>query len=356
MASDTPDFDEDQFRELTTWLGKAPQLTDRDMPVDFSPRSAPADFAANFNSSPLHATNDLRARFPELSDVFNLGPFLFHCRGLWPRAMSCFVFDPRCPDRPGSILHYFFRAVNIEFISLPEAARILLSHIALPDDGEHLCAVIRSFADAYLASNGYVNMPIEAICSMTRATIVHAIHKRADDSLPVATFLKPWLSGITAPGDFKRRLYDACERNPIPIFFTFASSVEVPNLHRAGFMYKVGSSITRKKKRWFAIEGFRLRYYNDPKMTQPMGEADLAETVTEIVKPTAKKDTDHIVLRKRDGSTFGTKFAKGGKKKNHRADFTLYGKDTQTLQAWAASCNIVAFVCELLKQQGRVPS
>jgi hypothetical protein len=124
-------------------------------------------------------------------------------------------------------------------------------------------------------------------------------------------------------------------------------------MHRSGFLYKVGSSITGKKKRWFVIDGFNLRYYKDVKAREPKGEVPLGGTVTLLVKPANKKDTEHLILRKKDGEVFGYRYANGGKKKNNRTEFHLYGKDRQTLQVWATSCNVVAFLNELLQQAGK---
>jgi hypothetical protein len=355
MEGEASDFDEgaDQFHQLTTWLGKAPQLGELDVPLDYSQLDAPPTFASKFNNNPWQAVTDIRAQVPELCDVFNLGPFLFNCPGIWPRAVTRFVFRPQCPEQPRCFLHYFFRSANIEYLSISEAAKILLSRIALPNNIEHVSVIIRAFSEAYRAANQYINLSPDAVFSITRAAIVHALHNRHDESLPINTFLNPWLSDVQASDDFKRQLYEGCERHPIPLFFTFTSCVEVPNLHRSGFLYKVGSSITGKKKRWFVIEGFNLRYYKDPKAREPKGEASLGGTVTQIAKPAHKKDAMHLVLKRKDGEIFGHKYANGGKKKNNRTDFQLYGKDAQTLQVWATSCNVVSFLYELLQQAGK---
>jgi hypothetical protein len=338
----------DRFHELTTWLGKAPDCEPAFDSVRFD---IPIGFAKAFNANPSQAVADLQAQIPQLCEPCNLGCLLFHWLGLYPRVLTRYLFDSDNLLCPRGFLYFFFRAVNLEYSSVSECARLLLSHLAIPADPAQVDLIIECFAQAYLDANGYLNFSLADVQIVARATIAYSLYKHPDSTMPLATYLK-WLVPLNVAQEYKTRLYEEADRYPIPVFMMFTSSLAAPDLRKSGYLIKfAASSLSSRRKRFFVIEGFTLFYYADKSRNNIFGEVDLIGTISEVVKG-VKKDPEQLVLRRLDGGAFGWKHVKGQKKKNSRVEFVLSTADGKGLEAWATACNIVAFIAGLAERFG----
>jgi hypothetical protein len=199
-----------------------------------------------------------------------------------------------------------------------------------------------------------VHFSVSDIEDITRAAIVHAIHKKTDAQLSCEQFVK-WMTKCEASPQYKQRLFEFAERYPIPIFFAFAPCMNAPELKRNGFFNKSAGSFASRKKRFFVIEGYMLNYYKDKNKAQQVGEVELIGTVTEIEKGASKKIPDHLCIKRTDGKVFGCKVSKGTRKKGHHTEFVLFTQDIKTLDGWVIACNITAFLAALAERFGETP-
>lgn len=328
--------------ETTTWLGKAPPLSAVDKITDIVSVACPPCFAPHFNSDPVAAVQGMSNTEPKLLDHYSLGPFLFYCEGLYPSALSRFFFSSTL-ENARSLLFYFFSSANLEYMEIMDAARLLLSRIAFPIEQKRIEVIFDAFADAYLAANVYLGMAPKTVSHIAVSCVVFSIFKRKKECMELAEFMK-LLTKVNVSDQYKKNIYSKVSEKPIPIFFTFAPSVQEPNYTKTGFLKKLGGSFKGKTKRYFVIEEFSLRYYKDANRKHLIGEVELEGIVAELVRATGKKETDRLMIRRLDGGQIGSKIAKDGtrKKSNHKK-YEAFAEDNTTLMSWISACNFVSF-------------
>ena len=328
--------------ETTTWLGPIPNLSEIDTISDNMAIECPPCFAPHFNSNPVGAVEGMANTETRLLDQYSLGTFLFYCPNLYPSALSRLFFASTL-ENARSLLFYFFSSANLEFMEIMDAAKLLLSRIAFPIEQERIEAIFDAFADAYLAANVYLDMTPKTVSHIAVSCVVFSIFKTKSQSMELDSFMK-LLKKVPVSEAYKKNVYNAVSANPIPIFVTFASSVQEPDYTKTGFLKKLGGSFKGKTKRFFAIEEFSLRYYKDSNRKHLIGEVELEGIVAELVRATGKKETDRMMIRRLDGGQIGLKILKDGtrKKSNHKK-YEAFAEDNDTLMSWISACNFVSF-------------
>jgi hypothetical protein len=331
----------EQFRDMSTWLGKPPPLADIDLPLDYKPPAAPPDFL-RFNNDPELVVNEFSPHFSELLDHFTLCPFLFQPPGLHPRAIHHFIFAH--PENRPSLLYFFFGSANLEFLSIAQAASILFSRIAFSDDPAEFALKLQVFSEVYLRTNQWTTLSLTEIQYVARACIAYSFHRKTDSEITQQDFSSVWLSKVKASNEHKTKLFEEARQSPIPLFFMFAPSTEAPLLGRTGSLSKLGGGFKRKSNRYFTIDDFTLKCFKDPAKTQIAAEVELRGTVTKVIAPTSKKEIDRLVITRKDDKPFGFKFTKGQKKKASHTQYVFYGGERPFLLNWANSLNFNAFM------------
>ncbi|OHT02190.1 hypothetical protein TRFO_30815 [Tritrichomonas foetus] len=329
--------------EIFTWLGKAPDLTENDIQIDCVTHFYPENFAFRFNEDPIKEISKIIKENKDLNDSRNLGNFLFMCPELYARSITKFIFSNK-DEISKSLLYFFFSSANLEYRTIHEASRLLLSRIAFPNNQIQISIIFDAFAAAYHSMNTYSEITTKEIAQVAVSCVVFSIFKSKTDILSQNEYIKI-LDNVKMQEGLKKDIYECLKAKPIPIFFMFASSLDEPNYSKSGYLKKIGGAIKGKTKRWFLIDNskFTLKYYKDETKKQILGEVELAGSVTTYVS-TTKKDQEHLVIKKLNGGPIGFKISKDGhpKRSNH-TEYIAYGNDTETLKSWVSACNFVSF-------------
>ena len=323
--------------QTTTWLGSPPPLSETDMDVLSSTFEYSDTFAAQFNIDPGHAIKALLSRQSELNDQLTIGRYLFYCPGLYPQALYRFFFEHKLDD-PDAVLFFYFSAANLEFMDIPSAARLLLSRFALPLDEKCLRSVFDAFARAYVAANEFIHFNVSTVAQVAIACVMASIHESEPSDI------MDLLSNIDITDAYKQQICKFIKANPIPIFLTFISTTEKLIFSKSGNLKKMGGTFTGKTKRFFVVDGKIMQYFKDEKKKQVLGEVDLSEVSAELIRATNKKETDHILIRRIDGSVMaGVKIGKDGtRKKKTYKKYEMFADDTQTLASWINLFNTIS--------------
>ncbi|KAH0803159.1 ankyrin repeat-containing protein [Histomonas meleagridis] len=327
--------------QTTTWIGKAPLLQEIDYPFDHKKFEYPPDFANKFNKSPNQAISEIRSTMRQLNEESNLGPFLMYCPNIYPKSLTQYVFSD--PSNAHSILYYYFGAVNLEFLTIPEAARILLSRIAFPNNQQHLSTLFNTFASVYSEANPYLPLSRKEIAQVTVACIAFSIFYRKTEVLPLGEFLS-FVKTVKVGDAYKEKIYYQLKENPIPIFFEFSVSLEEPNYNKSGLLKKESGGVFKaKSKRFYIIDHFSLKYFKDESKSELIGEIELDGSNTSFV-PASKKEPPHMIIKKINGGSIGFTFTKDlQKRRSKETEHVIYENDEDTLLSWTCALNYVSF-------------
>ncbi|KAH0795559.1 hypothetical protein GPJ56_000438 [Histomonas meleagridis] len=328
--------------QTTTWIGGAPEFQEIDYPYALKRFDYPPDFAKKFNQSPATAITEIQETMKQLKEESNLGPFLMHCPGIYPRALAHYVFSS--PSTSHTLLYYYFDSVNIEYMSIPKAARLLLSRIAFPINQKHLAVLFDSFADVYSTANPYLVISRKDIAQITVACIVFSIFYRKTKVLPMAEFLS-FIKGVKLPDGYKEKIYYELKDNPIPVFFGFSVSLEEPNYNKSGILKRETGGVFKGKfsKRFYIIDHFNLKYFKDETVSELIGQVELDGSYTQFF-PANKKEPPHIVIRKLNGGPVGYVYTKDMEKKRIKdTEHVVYDNDVENLISWTCALNYVSF-------------
>jgi hypothetical protein len=332
-----------QIHEGTSWNGAAKTAS---RPSDCPLWTPPPDFHFSFHSDPCQSISTIQLQYPELAEPVNLGLFIFYTPQLFPRAVTRLIFDERSSIHPISFLFFFFRAVDMDFTSIPEAAHRVLSHLAFPFDMGKFALIIDSFARAYFDSNPYVIFTIAEIELITISAIAYSMYKGKSARGSYDMFSK-WLRNCAIPEKYKQQLHQMTEQFRIPIFFDLEVFQTAPEFHQTGCFSKNGTSSSAGKKRYFVFDPFVLRYFDDVKQKTKLGEIELIGTFTTREKEGIKKGQEILRIKRFDGQVFGSKFSHGRKKPGHHKEFVLLPHGKQSLNGWCEACNIFSFLASM---------
>lgn len=319
-----------------SWLGPVPAI-----PEDFRPLDAPTltplpGIVDRFSEDPISATQLMMARDSNYENPIFFGSFLCYCPGLLPSHVTCAAFaNPRTSK---SVLYYFFSAINLDFATIHEAAYLLLSRIAFSNSPEQVRAIFHAIADAYCTANPFIGLSETEVSMLFAACVLFSVRKRGDDVLSPDEFFI-LLEPVRMNSQAKKELYSELLAQPIPLFFTFASSESEPQHVKSGVMKKVGEKIRSKKKRFYEVDGFVVKYYDGPSKKSLHGEIGLEGVFVELV-PEVKGCDAHLKLARYDGQKMGQK---KGKKETTHTEYELYGESSRELEEWCETLNFVAF-------------
>ncbi|OHT13582.1 hypothetical protein TRFO_03346 [Tritrichomonas foetus] len=325
----------------TSWLGKAPQLRDIDAPSDRINLDYPPSFAKDFNLNPIHAVQNLMTsqKYQPLENPYVLSPFLFYCPNLTPIAITQFFFANRTEAH--SYFYFFFSAPILDFLSLADAARILLSRIAFPENPDLFQLIINSFVDAYCNSNQYISESRDDIFKLVIAAIILSMSRRQNEIISQASFLN-MITKVKSSKEFKINYYETLKSHPIPLFFTFWHYNKDPETQKSGLLRKAGGIFKKKSKKFFIIKQNELQWYKDPSMKEISGGFDINFTSTVFV-PSNGKDPAHIVIKRHDNEPFGYSINKSQKKLRKNSSYNYSSNKEEETKQWVGVLNFIAF-------------
>ena len=324
-----------------SWLGPVPAI-----PAEFRPLDAPTltpvpGIIDRFTEDPISAAQLLMARDSNYENPIFFGLFLCYCDGLLPSHVTCAVFAN--PRTSSSVLYYFFSAVNLDFASIHETAYLLLSRIAFSNSPTQVRDVFNAIADAYCTANPFVGLTQAEVAHLFGVCVLFSMRKRSGDSLSFDEFCT-LLESVHMDGQAKKELYNELVIKPIPLFFTFAGSETEPQHVKSGVMKKVGGKIRSKKKRFYEMDGFVVKYYDSQSKKNLHGEIGLEGVYVEFVPETKGSDA-HLKLARYDGQKMGQK---KGKKEGTHTEYELYGESSADVRQWCETMNFVAFWAVLM--------
>ena len=335
--------------QTTTWLGKAPDFQDIDMFVNYQKFDYSPTFVEEFNKSPINAIHDLMCSQKEFKDYKNLGPYLMHAKGIYPRALTHYIFCEANMkgNHVSSILYYYFGSVNIEYMSIPAAARLLLSRIAFPNNHNQLEILFNAFATVYSEANPYMELSVIDISQIATACIAFSMFCRKTDVLSQEVFLS-FIKTVKMEDIFKKQIYEQIKENPIPIFFLFSTSLQEPNYNKQGYLSVPCQTKMFKGKvtrHYYIIDHqrYNLKYFKDENKSSLIGEIELKGSYTQILN-SDKKNPQRLVIRKVDGGTIGYTYSKDlSKKPSDATEHVAFDNDPDVLISWTCALNYVSF-------------
>ena len=324
---------------LISWNGRAPILTSKEIPLDLQKYEYSSRFSDDFHVDSVKALNDAKQKYPELENSYSLGPYLFYAPDITPLDLTNFIFSSIQQSR--SLLFYFFSSITLDYMSILDACRFLLSRIAFPHNIEQINIIFESFVAAYSLANPYISIPTDQMIHIAKSAVLLSGYCCKSSKMAIEEFLST-LQIVKLPEASKRKMYDSINDSPIPLFFTFTHFDEDPDYNKSGLLKKVGGFFHTKKERFFIIEKYVLKYFNDKTKKSQIGELDIEGTISECL-PGDKKDAERLLIKNIDGSNIGYKIKKGSRKKSNHKEYIAYGNDSKELEGWIHTLNLVAF-------------
>ncbi|KAH0792915.1 hypothetical protein GPJ56_003179 [Histomonas meleagridis] len=319
---------------LVSWLGILPQIPKEYKSTEMFDFEYQEDFPLQFNEEPINSEQMLLSKNPKFENPFYLGAYLCFCPGLYPKRLYTAIFANSRLSR--TLLFYFYSAVNLEFVSIYEAAYLLLSRIAFPNDLENLRTMFEAASDAYHTANPYCQLSRNEIF---RLFIVFILFSTAHLRSGIMSFqeFSDYLSNVQITSNEKQKLYKQLCDNPIPLFLTFRLTCDEPDSSRSGFLKKTGN-ILSKKKRFYMIDKFKLLAYDASKKNL-LEEIPLEGVQAEYIDQASNKR--YLSLRLPEGHDVGYKLKNANTNKDASLSMDL------CLFSWAEDINYVSFLALL---------
>jgi hypothetical protein len=335
--------------ELVSWMGSLPAMSTIDFPLDRATFGYPSNFAKEFNADSEKAINRAvsEKKIPS-NDATYVCPYLMYCEGIHPRALSLYFFQKKADAR--SLFFYYFSSANLDYISLPDAMRLLLSRVAYPDGRDDLYTIFIAFADAYYEANQYIRETRDEIAKLAVASVVLSLSRRKNnthDGLSGTEFTR-LVSMVSSSDEYKLFLYDSLRAKPIPLFFI---SMQFPNtdpeMKKKGQIFKAGGMFKRKKKLYAVLsEDGILRIYRDQNGTDMSEEIQLQEAVVKFV-PAKDKEPAKMAIISKEGKPFGASVAKSVRKTSKKTQYDFSCANELEIKSWIDNMNFVAFFLTL---------
>lgn len=376
-----------QIETPSTWQGNVPELNAHDLTYDMAVAQFPKLFPSKFNSDPLSVIRGSRESNSELDDPSILGCFLFNSPHLLPSAITrllfgfgktnCSITDSvdisdnniKTSDKlhntenfvyPRSILFHYYSSMNMELMSINDAAYYLLPRIAFPKEFEQISAIFEMFGSAYSEKNQYQKLSADDAAQIGAAVCMLSMfcNTNCPDDISFENF-STLLSNIDLPNAWKQSIYNKIKHKPIPIFLEAVNMMEKPNYRKSGVLKKPSGL---KVKRFFSISikinfsnsrkkndsFYSLKYYKDDSLSQFRGIFDLSKSVATFIQASNKRDQDKLIIRKIDGGPIFYKVGKDHQPKwSNKTQISLYENERNSLHSWASNINYISFLSQL---------
>jgi hypothetical protein len=340
-----------QHLKPTTWLGKPPPLSEVDIPVPH--KSIPiGSFASEFNSEgPKAIDRAIADKLIRTAEPHHVAPFLFYAEGVRQAAITQYFFLRS--NETQTLFYYYFSAPNIDYLSLPDALRLLLSRVAFPEERSGLFAIFCAFADAYCESNQYIGETRDEIRKLAIASVVLSMSKRKSDCFPQAQFMK-LIEQVRCPDECKVFLYESLKQTPIVLYFTLIHFQTDPEPVKRGTMLK-SRGLFNKTKLYCVLSDTSLKVYKDERCTDQSEEIPLYNVTIKFV-PAKDKEPAKIVIASNDLLPFGSSFQKGLRRPAKKSQYEFSGpKEDTELKTWVEYLNFTALHINLIQMTNCSP-
>jgi hypothetical protein len=281
-----------------------------------------------------------------------VGPYLFFCQGIHPRAVSALFFSK--PSESHSLFYHFFSSPNLDYLPLAEACRILLSRIAFPDDKTGISNVFSAFADAFCEVNNYVMESRGEIAKLAMAAVILSMSRRtakAHDCLSQADFLR-LVQSVRSSVNYKTKLYEAIKRHPITLFFMSMHFNSDPE-GKALCLSKTGAVFKMKTRVYCVLhEDAILRTYRDSACKDCSREIPLGNVKTHFTAASGKEPAK-LSLASLDGGPFGFGLKKGDRKPSKKTEYVFSCGDEADLRMWMESLSFKRLYLRLMEMTGQ---
>lgn len=323
--------------EQTSWHGGPVPFKESEIPIEYRSLTYPDKFSRMFNIHAQSAIETIKQKgiISATDNGLLLGPYLLYAKGIHPRAISLYFLSQR--ETAESMFLTFFKGANLDFMHLADAVRLLLSHVAFPEDLSGLEAIFRAFTDAYLTANEYCGFERRDVMKMAVAGIICSMTK----DMTEGDFMELLTDVKYVPHEYKIHLYESFKLKPVPLFFTSMTFTMEPEMKKTGQLMKVNAKVFKRRgKEHFDLSKDGIKVYRYTNMNEILRKIPLNDVSAQFVpaNPTTKEEAK-LVFFKNDGQPFGYKQGKITKKT--RYEYTT--SDETVLRSWAANMNFVAF-------------
>ena len=261
-------------KHLTSWLGSIPEI-----PEDFKTFAGfseiSPEFSKQFNSDPEKAKLKLLSQKTS-TKAHTFSSYLCFCPNLYPvRLYQSIFFQPETAKTP---LYDFFSSIKLEYTSIYQAAYLLLSRIAFPNNFNQIKLIFDTLAYAYITANPYYNINVPQLSKVFATCILYSVERIGPKLMNFETF-KEHLIDVGLSDEMKKSIFNQISEIPIPIFLTFRLTSSEPEVERSGHFSKVGKLLN--KKHFYKIEDLKLKIYDKNKLKK---EFDLAGCKARYIK------------------------------------------------------------------------
>ena len=333
---------------LKTWNGSANILYEEVLPVNFKHFDYPANFAQQFNENPIQTFQHESKNNEKLNECETAANFLFYCSDIYPKSITEFVFNQKCPFNKETFLFSFFSSLSLEYIDFIKALSICCSHIAFPSDVQQTEIILISFIKAFLSVNPYIRINENNLLILSKALIfMSGLNIHNEEPIPQKQF-HAMINKINVDEQIETSLYNSINKNPVPLFFTFCNFIDPPGYKKTFHLKKKGGLFKNQKDRYFIIDSFIFKYYKDKTLRDQAGELDIGETFSEFV-PRSKKEHSHIITKNVKGEPIGYKISKktGERKRSNHSEYLIYGDDDEVLKEVVMTLNLLSYLYAL---------
>lgn len=331
-----------------SWIGKPPVLQEADIPCDWVGDKYPLNFAKDFNLNPKDTISLLKqsGKYESLENSSRIGPFLFFCHNLSPVAITYYFISNQREMQ--SMYYFFFNSPILDYMNIHDAARMLISRVALPNDIKIIQIILKSFANAYYSANQYISESIDDISKLALAAIIFSLSTRSKNNclLSQDQFLA-LIDSVKSSKSFKINLYNTLKNNPIPIFFTFASFDKEPNDQKNGQLKHVGGIFKKKSNLYYKINNNELQSYRDQELTDFHGGIELTGTFIQFI-PSNSKEQALFTIKRFDNQPFGYKIKKSQRKQRKKNIYMFTGVSEEDTKQWSDLLQFCMFYSDLV--------
>ena len=330
-----------------TWNGSANVLDEELLPIDVPHFDYGNDFAVKFNQNPIETFQKEMKENAKLSEYDAAANFLLFCSDIYPKTITSFIFNQKCPFNIENFLFSFFSSFSLEYVEFHKAMSACCSHIAFPNDIKQTEIILKAIVQAYLAQNPYVKYNEISLLILSKALVfMSAFNVPGSEYLPMKQF-HAMISSCKMDEAAESNLYNVINKQPIPLFFTFVNFTDPPGYKKTFIFKKKVGLFKTYKNRYYIIDNFTMKYFKDPGLQDQAGEIDIESTITEFV-PKEKKESAYICIKNIEGKYIGYKISKNGeRKKRHHIDYFIYSDDDEELKQLMMTLNLLSYLYSL---------
>lgn len=310
-------------------------LRGTDTPAQYANFVYPANFVQLFNVNTSAAMDLARQgnNIPANDSGMVTGPYLLYCKGVHPRAITqLFLSDESTAH---GHFYWLFSSANIDFLSIPEAARLLFSKAALPEDTAGLKTILSAFGDAYVHANEYSEFTPQEVGKVALAGLILSMSKGMSE----AEFMQLLVRVEHAQPEFKESLFAEFREKPIPLSFKSLQVVTEPDFSKVVMMHLRKKK--KKSKRFVAITKASFVIYKDAAKKELDTEIPLFDVNAKVAMSTNGKEDPRLVIARNDGNAFCLLKPKAMKKGAKDFTYELISSDLTVLRLWAGYINFI---------------